>query len=138
MSEVPEAKPYDDWEIEIDFFISKGMDPGWARALVINTWMYQGDFRPLRAAIDQSLVIDQRVVVFLAKMIDEDRSTVTTGRGSPERFARNIAAALFYKDKISAGMKSDQAFEEVADELGLTSDNVRKMWTWFQKNWNGK
>jgi hypothetical protein len=133
----------DPWETEIDFYIAKGMDPGWARALVINSWMYAGDLLPLRAAINQSPVLDVRVLVFLAKMIDEDRLTINRkkyGAGSsPKKFSRNIAAAYLYKDKISKGMRSDDAFEQVADELGnITSDNVRKILTWFNKNWNGK
>jgi hypothetical protein len=75
-------------------------------------------------------------------MIDEDRLTVRTGkRGAaspPEKFPRDIAAAIFYQNKITSGMKSDQAVEEVANELRLTSDNVRKICTWFNKNWNWK
>jgi hypothetical protein len=73
-------------------------------------------------------------------MIDEDRLTVKREKyaHSPVKFSRDIAAAYLYRDKISKGMKSDLAFDEVADELGLTSDNVRKIWTWFNKNWNGK
>jgi len=125
-----------DWEIK--FYISKGMPRDWAEVLVVNSWMYAGDFRPLRAHIKPPGNIDPRIVSFIVKMLDEDRLSIKTRKYSPEKFSRDVVAALLYKDKISAGMKSDQAFEEVADELGLTSDNVRKMWTWFNKNWNGK
>jgi hypothetical protein len=135
------------WEIEIDYFIAQGCDPGWARAIVINSWMYAGDLRPLRAEIGKSPgpELDKRVVVFIAKMIDEDRLAVKSKRlgagSSPEKLARMVAVAYLYKEKISEGKRSDYAFEEVADQLGMTSDNARKLWTQFYKNWadkNGK
>jgi hypothetical protein len=140
MSEVPEVVP-EVWELEIDFYVAKGWPRDWAEILVVNSWMYAGDLRPLRAHIKPPGNIDPRIVSFIVKMLDEDRLTVRTGRrgagSSPEKFCRDIGVALFYKEKISSGMKSDDAFGEVAQEFGLSADNVRKIWTWFNK-WNGK
>jgi hypothetical protein len=132
---------HDDWQIEIDFYVAKGWPRDWAEVLVVNSWMYVGDLRPLRAHIKPPGTIDPRIVSFIVKMLDEDRLTVRPERGrpqQPELFTRDIGVALYYKDKIASGMKSDQAFDEVAQKFGLSADNVRKICTWFNKNWNGK
>jgi hypothetical protein len=51
----------DDWEIEIEFYVSKGWPRDWAEVLVVNSWMYAGDLRPLRAHIKPPGTIDPRI-----------------------------------------------------------------------------
>jgi hypothetical protein len=77
-----------------------------------------------------------------SKLMDEDRLTVKPpgdGRPSPpDKFSRDVAAAWFYEDEISAGKNSEEAFKSVAQKLAMSEDNVRKAVTWFRKNWNAK
>jgi hypothetical protein len=133
---------YDPWEIEVAYYAEHlKLKPNDARALMVISWMLRGNLQPLAAALRDG-PLDPTVASQLAKMIDADRLTVRTGkrgaRASPEKFTRDIVAAISYKNKISTGMKSDQAVEEVAGELGLTTHNVRKICTWFNKKWDWK
>jgi hypothetical protein len=133
---------HDPWEIEVAHWVENfKLDPIDARALTVIRWMLNGDLRPLAAAL-RAGPLDPPVLSQLLRLIDEHRLTVKTGRrgaaSPPDKFPRDLAAAIFYQNKISAGIKSDQAVEEVASELGLTSDNVRKICTLFNKNWHWK
>ena len=67
----------DPWEVDIAFFIEKGMQPELARVLTVNSWTLMGDLRPLQAelaepTLDRAFFADQ-ILWILAKLIDEDR-----------------------------------------------------------------
>jgi hypothetical protein len=133
----------DPWEIDIAFYIEKGMAPEWARALAINGWMQMGDLRPLRAELaepklDRAFFTDQ-ILGTLARLIDQDRLTVKPPKGGrprpPDKFSRDVAAASLYEHEIAQGKSAEEALAFVAEFLGMTDDNVRKVITWFRKNW---
>jgi hypothetical protein len=133
----------DPWEIDIDFFTEKGMAPEWARAMTINSWLLAGDLRPLRAELaepklDRAFLAHQ-IFGMLTKLIDQDRLIVKPPKGGrpwrPDKFSRDVAAASLYEREIAEGKSAEAALDFVAEFLGMTNDNVRKVLTWFRKNW---
>jgi hypothetical protein len=129
---------HDPWEIQISYWIAKGIDPATARIATIILWTHHGDLRPLRAAIAQSPALDEAILGCLARLIDEGRLTVKPkGRNrpkSPDKFPRDIAAAYLYEHELSADKTSQEALSIVAERLGVSEDNVRKAVTRFRKN----
>src|SRR5215831_19349123 len=92
------------WDVEVGYWIgNKGIDPNKARAFVIIRWMYNGDLRPLAAAIWKGQPLDQAVLNTLAKLIDDGRLTVKKPRHGrpkpPDKFARDILAAIIYENR---------------------------------------
>ena len=134
----------DPWEIEIAYFIAKGSDPDKARIATTILWMYHGDLRPLRAAIAQSVTVqspvrDEAILGCLAKLIDEGRLIVKPfGRNrpkSPDKFPRDLAAAHLYENEIfTSKTSSEEAFNIVAQKLGVSEDTVRKAVARFRKS----
>ena len=133
----------DPWEIDIAFYIEKGMAPEWARAMTINSWMMMGDLRPLRAELAEPKLdgafLAHQISVPLARLIDQDRLTVKPPKGGrprpPDKFSRDVAAASLYEHEIANGKSAEEALTFVAEFLGMSNDNVRKVLTWFRKNW---
>jgi hypothetical protein len=128
---------HEPWEVEVAHWVENfKLDPIDARTLTVIRWMLNGNLAPLSAALRDG-PLDPAVASALSRLIDENRLTVKSRRrgaaSPPDKFPRDIVAAISYQNKIPSGMKSDQAVEEIADELGLTSDNVRKICTWFNK-----
>jgi hypothetical protein len=133
----------DPWEIDIAFYIEKGMAPEWARAMTINSWTLAGDLRPLRAELaepmlDRAFFTDQ-ILAVLAKLMDEDRFTVKpSGDGRPrppDKFSRNVLAGQLYENEIAEGKSAEEALKIVGEYIGMNNDNIRKVVTWFRKNW---
>jgi hypothetical protein len=127
---------HDPWEIEIAYWINhRGTDPDKARAFVIIRWMWHGDLRPLAAAIGEGHVLHQGVLNWLARMIDEDRLTIKRNRHGrpkpPDKFARDIVAALLYEDRTTDNSKD--AFKEIADILSMSHQSVRQAVTRWRK-----
>jgi hypothetical protein len=67
---------HDLWEIQIAYWIAKGIDPDTGRLATIILWTHHGDLRPLRSAIAQSPTLDEAILGCLARLIDEGRLTV--------------------------------------------------------------
>jgi hypothetical protein len=129
----------DPWEIQIAYWIAKGFGPDKARIATTILWMYHGDLRPLRAAIPQSPTVDEAILGCLAKLIDEGRLIVKPlGRNrpkSPDKFPRDLAAAHLYENEIfTSKTSSEEAFNIVAQKLGVSEDTVRKAVARFRKS----
>src|SRR5262249_22429563 len=126
----------DPWDVEVAYFIGKkGIDPNKARTFVIIRWMYHGDLRPLAAAIWKGHPLDQDVLNWLAKLIDDGRLTVKTPRHGrpkpPDKFGRDILAALFYENRTTNN--SENAFREIADAFGTSHQSIRHAVTRWRK-----
>jgi hypothetical protein len=133
----------DPWEIEIDFQVELRLaSPEDARVRTIGRWMHWGDLRPLRTALaraslvnDKMAALDTYILQCLIELIDQGRLVVKPAarsgpgrRQSPDKLARDLLGALLYKqnyEQQGAG-KSDNAFQDVADALGMTKDSLRK------------
>jgi len=137
------------WEIEVAFLTDKcGVDPKEARTVMIYQWLLCGDLRPLEAAIVKRCEIDWVVLDLLADMISSDTSRYGTpppyrlkaaplhkGRPKkPELFARRVIAALKYeRSRALQAERSDEGFERIANELGISPRTVRQAVTAFRK-----
>jgi hypothetical protein len=111
------------WEAEIGFHIKRGIDDEKARFFVIFRWMWQGDLRPLSAAIWKGHVIDEEVLTLLAMMIDDGRLAVVPGKRGrprePSKFIRDHVAALLYEN-------GKGSFEWIAEALGTSEQTIRQ------------
>ena len=136
------------WEIEVAFLTKCGFDPDQARTVMIHRWPLYGDLRPLEAAIVEGREIDRVVLDLLADMISSDTSRYGTpppyrlkaaplhkGRPKkPELFARRVIAALKYeRSRALQAERSDEGFERIANELGISPRTVRQAVTAFRK-----
>jgi len=128
---IPKGKPW--WEVEIAFFIDEcGLPPLDARSFTICRWMWNGDLRPLAASLEAG-PLDAPVAAMLARLIREDRLQVRGKRGAgrkPERTGRDIIAALEYEQHPC---KSDEAFSEIAEALGVSEQTIRNAVTKWRK-----
>jgi len=116
------------WEVEIEYLVQRrGVPRDRAWTFIIMWRMAHGDFRPLSAAIAHGRPLDGAVLGVLQCLIRDDRLVVKRSkRGAPrnpDRFGRGIAAALLY-ERIDGN--SNQKFEDIAEQLGVTPDTVRK------------
>lgn len=128
----------DPWEWEIAYLINvKGIDPDTARLLVTARWAWNGDLRPLRAAIHQGH--NEIVLNIVATMIAEGRLIVKHPRNrpkSPDKDARDIVAALLYENRTTEN--SEKAFNEIANALCMSHQSVRQAVTRSRKATNAK
>jgi hypothetical protein len=119
------------WEIEIAFRIHcMGEEPEKAWFCVIHRWADCGNLRPLRAALAKNTIaLDTAALVGLEELIEQDRVVIKSRWSnrppSPERFAQALVAALRY-EKHSKTDGSDEAFKEIAAEIGTTANAVRE------------
>jgi hypothetical protein len=126
------------WEIEAAFYVNYlGNDPDKARTAVIFRWMWHGDYRPLAWAIDEGHPLGQAVLNLLAEQIAEDRLRLKARKHNrpkdPSKPARTIVAALAYKAHTG---KSDEAFAEVAEAIGVSEATIRQAVTAWHKRSN--
>jgi hypothetical protein len=125
-----------EWEIEIAYYTNfMGIDAEKARIFTILRWMYWGDFRPLAGAIWEGHEIDEAILNCLAEMIDDKRLKLVprNHRGRPmmpEARAYWVVAGLMYE---RSALPSKKAFEEIADTLGMSEQNVRRLVTSWRK-----
>jgi hypothetical protein len=127
--------PQEPWEIETAFYINaRGIDPDKARIFTIIRWMWNGDLRPLEAAIVEGHELDPAVLNTLADLISNGRLQVQPLRRGrpkkPELFARKVAAALAYESESG---KSDEAFNRIAKAIGTSDRTVRQAVTALRK-----
>lgn len=88
---------HDPWEIEVAYFAEHlKVEPIDARAIVVVSWMCQGDLRPLAAEIKKKDTgIDGAILMCLARAIDEGLLTVKPRRrGRPTQPATTIRNLL--------------------------------------------
>lgn len=131
------------WDIEIAFYVEKrGIDFDKARTFTILRWMYHGDFRPLASAIQEGQALDQAVLNLLVELIFDNRLTLQPRRrGSPrkpERFGRDVAAALLYEASARNSNKkhsnsSDDVFRSIAEKINIGDRSVRRAVTAYRK-----
>lgn len=151
------------WQVEIDYYVERGLPPQDAQLYAIVRWMHLGNLQPLRVAIagalhrdyernERMVMIDGPILAQLVKLIDQGRLVVKPprrGKGkvgrpkspSPDKFARDLVGALRYErsDKKDG---SEAAFKQVADELrrtgiGMTEHALREavtMWNRLKKD----
>lgn len=128
-----QLKDRDPWEWEIAYLINvKDIDPDKARLVVIARWAWNGDLRPLRAAIHEGH--NEIVLDIVATMIAEGRLIVKKPPrrpNSPDKDARDIVAALLYEN--SSTEKSEEAFNEIANALCMSHQSVRQAVTRWRK-----
>ena len=126
------------WNDEIAFYIEKrGLDPEEARIVTILRWTYHGDFRPLAEAITEEQV-PKEALNLLYDMIVDGRLKVVhrkyRGRPrSPEAQARKIGIASVYGEARLSGFSSKEAFEQIAEALGMSEQNLRQAVTAWRK-----
>jgi hypothetical protein len=126
------------WNDEIAFYIEKrGLDPEEARIVTILRWTYHGDFRPLAEAIRVGRV-PAEVLNLLYDMIVDGRLKVVhrkyRGRPrSPEAQARKIGIASVYGEARLSGFSSKEAFEQIAEALGMSEQTLRQAVTAWRK-----
>jgi hypothetical protein len=121
----------DPWDVEHDLCIDMdGLDPSTHRALIIIRYMHNGNLRPLLAAIHDGEPLHQDVLDFMASMIKEGRLIAKPrGRGkrfNPSKLPRDYMAAFLYE--------RGDTFQEVANQLGMSVDAVRKAVTHWRKS----
>jgi hypothetical protein len=126
------------WNDEIAFYIEKcGVDPETARIVTILRWTYHGDFRPLAEAISEEQV-PKEVLNLLYDMIAEGRLRAVhrkyQGRPkSPAAQARKIGIASVYEKARLSGFSSKGAFEQIAEAVGMSEQNLRQAVTAWRK-----
>jgi ABC-type Fe3+-hydroxamate transport system substrate-binding protein len=126
------------WNEEIAFYIEKrGLDPEEARIVTILRWTYYGDFRPLAEAIRVGRVPEE-VLNLLYDMIVDGRLKVVhrkyRGRPrSPEAQARKFGIASVYGEARLSGSSSKEAFEQIAEALGMSEQTLRQAVTAWRK-----
>jgi len=132
------------WDIEIAYWIDRGLDRDHARAFTIRRYMEFNDPRPLRDALakakridDKTVALDGAILINLIDLIDQGRLLVKPRRGgkprSPDLFARNLAGVFRYEKRIAKKSDSDAAFKETASELGMTEVALREAVTRWRK-----
>jgi hypothetical protein len=125
------------WEIEIAFYRKCGMGDEEAQFRTIMRWADAGNLRPLRAAIAKARVIDDKTnaidevtLVCLKELIDQGclvaKPRLPHRPKSPDLLARAVVGALRYEDRPDKRFHSDAVFKEIADELSMTEDALRK------------
>jgi hypothetical protein len=127
----------DPWEYQIAYWIGKGWDPEKARLATIILWANHGDLRPLQRAIAEAqkidgsemCAIDGAILGIIAKLIREDRLVVKPFRRgaprSPDKFVRDLLAAIDYDEQRSAGKSSNAARKDVCREYGISELSFR-------------
>jgi hypothetical protein len=126
------------WNDEIAFYIEKhGVDPEEARIVTILRWTYHGDLRPLAEAISEEQV-PKEALNLIYDMIAEGRLRVVPrkhrGRPkSPAAWARRTGAASVYEQARLSGFSSKEAFEQIAEAVGMSEQNLRQAVTAWRK-----
>jgi hypothetical protein len=124
------------WDNEIaDYIDRRGLDPEVARTWTIMRWLYHGNLRPLAASIAEGHALHPAVLNLLADMIaDLGLSDLTPafkvtveklGPGARKKldaYWRDLAAAQAYE---AYDGPSNEAFEKIADALGIGEKAVR-------------
>jgi hypothetical protein len=114
------------WDIDIAYCVAElKLDPAEARAVIAIGWMWSGDLRPLAECLWDDPP-DERVLYELIQMINKGRLIVKFRRGrptEPAKHTRNLVARILYEKRD--GMKSAEAIEAIADQLGMSVELVR-------------
>jgi hypothetical protein len=117
---------HEPWEIEVAYCVSKlEIEPIDARAIVIISWMYRGDLRPLAAALRDG-PLDPPVLNQFLRMIDEGQLTVKRKRGAPtqpSKYIRDLVIAFRHANREG---KSADAIQALAEQFGISDELVRR------------
>jgi hypothetical protein len=127
----------DPWEVQIAYWVRKGVDPEKARLATIILWANAGDLRPLQRAFAEAPKIDGgemcaihgAILGIVQKLISEDRLTFRNRRGaprSPDKFVRDLLAAIDYDDQRSNGVSSNAARKDVCRKYGISEASFRE------------
>jgi hypothetical protein len=116
----------------------QGCDPEKARLATIILWANAGDLRPLQRAIAEApkidggemVAIDGAILGIMQKLLREDRLTVKPIRRgaprSPDKFVRDLLAAIDYDVQRSNGVSSNAARKDVCRKYGITEPSFRE------------
>jgi hypothetical protein len=127
----------DPWEYQIAYMIRKGYDPENAKLATIILWANAGDLRPLQRAIAEApkldgsemVAIDGAILGIIQRLINQDRLIVKQPRGaprSPDKFVRDLLAAIDYDDQRSNGVSSNAARKDVCRKYGISELSFRE------------
>ena len=128
---------HDPWDIEIAFcvkYLRMSQEEAQFRTFV--RWAEAGNLKPLRAAIAKARVIDDKTnaiaevtLVCLKALIDQGclvaKPRLPHRPKSPDLLVRALIGAARYEQSDKKG-RSDAVFKEIADELGMTEDTLRR------------
>jgi hypothetical protein len=117
---------YDPWEIEVAYLVEHlELDPVDALAIVVISWMYRGDLRPLAAAL-RAGPLDPPVLSQFLKMIDEGQLTVKRKRGAPTQPSKSVRDLVIAFRYASREIKSADAIQEIAKDFNISDELVRR------------
>ena len=132
------------WQFEMLFYIHYlRMEPGRALSRTIMRWAEAGDLTPLRAIIAKArptsaktVALDAISFLCLQQLLRQDRLAVKSRAANrpiaPERFAQAVVGAFRYEDHPQLD-GSDEAFKEIAEELGMAESALREAVTRVRK-----
>jgi len=138
------------WQFEMLFYIHYlRMEPERAQSRTIMRWAEAGDLTPLRAIIAKArptsaktVALDAISFLCLQQLLRENRLVVKLQAANrpiaPERFAQAVVGALRYEQHPDKKSRSDAAFKEIADELGMAESALREAVTRLRNLRNGK
>jgi hypothetical protein len=130
------------WRAVRDLHEAKGFSRADALNLVIVEWLLKGDTEPLLDAIETGEVVDP-VLSIVALMVTRDESLpyyLAVHRqpgqiGAPEKPGlqwRDAFATLAYEERCKE-VGSEKAFQETADNFGISASAIRSAVTRFRK-----
>ena len=117
---------HEPWDIEVAYLIEHlEVDPVDACAIVVISWMYRGDLRPLAAALRDG-PLDPPVLSQLLRMIDEGQLTVKRKRGAPTQPSKSVRDLVIAFRYASREIKSADAIQEIAKDFNISDELVRR------------
>jgi hypothetical protein len=117
---------HDPWEVEVAYCINElKVEPIDARAIVIISWMYRGDLRPLAAALRDG-PLDPPVLSQFLRMIDQDLLTVKRKRGAPTQPSKSVRDLVIAFRHANREGKSADAIQALAEQFGISDELVRR------------
>jgi hypothetical protein len=119
---------HDPWEIEVAYLVEHlKVDLIDARAIVICSWMYRGDLRPLAAEIKKKGTdIDAAILVNVARAIDQHLLTVKRKRGAPTQPSKSVRDLVIAFRHANREGKSADAIQALAEQFGISHELVRR------------
>jgi hypothetical protein len=116
---------HEPWEIEVAYLVEQlKVEPIDARAMVVISWMYRGDDRPLAAALRHGS-LDPPVLNQLLKMVDAGEF-IAGNRGAPTqpgKSTRDLVIAFRYANRDG---KSTEAIQQIARGFNISEELVRR------------
>jgi hypothetical protein len=117
---------HEPWEVEVAYLVEHlKVDLIDARAMVVISWMYRGDDRPLAAALRHG-PLDPPVLSQLLKMVDEGEFTAKRNRGAPIQPSKSTRDLVIAFRHANRDVKSTAAIQEIAEHFNVSKELVRR------------